>query len=173
MVGNQPVFKTPSANVAVAMANLDRLPDMLECQGLRTSIRAHLIAAMGQMPDLLRRMQAISYMEVTSDQTHRSRASPQPSAHRRSRSPDDGHGRAARRNNHGRDTGPNREPGHGHTQEVDEGRNCELQHNLSHKDARERINRRINDIAIHENMRRIEYDATHGPPSLKKFSSQL
>ena len=30
MVGNQQVFKTPSANVAVAMANLDRLPDTLE-----------------------------------------------------------------------------------------------------------------------------------------------
>ena len=30
MVGNQQVFKTPSANVAVAMANLDRLPDSPE-----------------------------------------------------------------------------------------------------------------------------------------------
>jgi len=31
MVGDQPVYKTPSANVAVAMANLDRLPDTPEC----------------------------------------------------------------------------------------------------------------------------------------------
>jgi len=30
MVGNQQVFKTPSANVAVAMANLNRLPDTPE-----------------------------------------------------------------------------------------------------------------------------------------------
>jgi len=30
MVGDQPVYKTPSANVAVAMANLDRLPDTPE-----------------------------------------------------------------------------------------------------------------------------------------------
>ena len=54
MVGNQQVFKTPSANVAVAMANLDRLLDTPEYQGVRTT-------------DLLRRVQAISYMEVTSD----------------------------------------------------------------------------------------------------------
>jgi hypothetical protein len=76
MVGDQQVFKTPSANVAVAMANLDRLPDNLEYQGVRTNIRAHLIAAMGQTTDLLRRVQAISSTEVTSDQTHRSWASP-------------------------------------------------------------------------------------------------
>ena len=30
MVGNQQVYKTPSANVAVAMTNLDRLPDAPE-----------------------------------------------------------------------------------------------------------------------------------------------
>ena len=30
MVGNQTVYKTPSVNVAVAMANLDRFPDTLE-----------------------------------------------------------------------------------------------------------------------------------------------
>jgi len=30
VVGNQKVYKTPSANVAVAMANLDRLPDTPE-----------------------------------------------------------------------------------------------------------------------------------------------
>jgi len=47
MVGDQPVYKTPSTNVAVAMANLDRLPDTPEYQGVRSSIRAHLIAAMG------------------------------------------------------------------------------------------------------------------------------
>jgi len=34
MVGNQQVYKTPSANVAVAMANLDRLLDTLEYQGI-------------------------------------------------------------------------------------------------------------------------------------------
>jgi len=34
MVRDQQVYKTPSANVAIAMANLDRLPDTLECQGV-------------------------------------------------------------------------------------------------------------------------------------------
>ena len=87
MVGDQQVFKTSSANIAVAMANLDRFPDTPEYQGVRTNIRAHLIAAMGHTTDLLRRVHAISYMEVTSDKTHRSGASPQPGAHRRSRSP--------------------------------------------------------------------------------------
>jgi len=27
--------------------------------------------------------------------------------------------------------------------------------------------------AVHENLRRIEYDATHGPPGLRQFSSHL
>ena len=108
MVGNQQVYKTPSANVAVAMANLNRLPDTPECQGVRSSVRAHLIAAMGQTATLLKRVQAISYTEVSSDQTHRSRTSPQPSERHRSRSPnirrkDVGH------DNRGRDAGGYRE----------------------------------------------------------------
>ena len=39
----------------------------------------------------------------------------------------------------------------------------DLQQNLSHKDAHLRINRRITDRAVHENVRRIEYDAAHAP----------
>ena len=58
--------KTPSANVAVAMANLDRLTDTPECQGVRTSVRAHLIAAMGQTTTLLKRAQVVPYTEATS-----------------------------------------------------------------------------------------------------------
>ena len=77
----------PSANMAVTMANLDRLPDTPECQGVRSSIRAHLIAAMGQTTTLLKRVQAVSHTEVSSDQTHRSRTSPRPSGHHHSRSP--------------------------------------------------------------------------------------
>ena len=83
------------------MANLDRLPDTLEYQGVWTNIRAHLIATMGQTMDLLRTVQALSYTEVTSDQTHRSQASSRPGGHRRSRSPINGHRKEAR---HGRDT---------------------------------------------------------------------
>ena len=121
IVGDQPVYKTPSANVAVAMANLDRLPDTPECQGVRSSIRAHLIAAMGQTATLLKRVQAVSYMEVSSDQTHRSRTSPQPSGHRHSRSPN-GHRRDVGRDNRGRDTGGYREQKRGRGQEVNQGR---------------------------------------------------
>jgi len=75
-VRNQQVYKTPSANVAVAMANLDRLPDTPEYQDIRSNIRAHLIATIGQTATLLKRVQVISYTEVSSDQTHRSRTSP-------------------------------------------------------------------------------------------------
>ena len=128
---------------------------------------------MGQTADLLRRTQAISYTEVTSNQTHQSRASPRPNAHHHSRSPNDDRGKAAHRDGRGQDTGRHCEPRHGHDQEVDQERNRDLRHNLSHKDARERINRHINDRAAHENVRRIEYDAAHGPPGLKQFSSHL
>ena len=167
MVEDQQVFKTPSANVAVAKANLDRLPNTLEYQGVWTNIRAHLIVAMGQTADLLRRVQAISYMEVTSDQTHRSRASPRPGAHRHSRSPIDDRRKEAHRDDRGQDAGRNHKQRHGHDQEVDQGRNRDLRQNLSHKDAHERMNRRINDRVAHENVRRIEYEAAHGPPGLK------
>ena len=118
MVGNQQVFKTPSANVAVAMANLDRLPDTPEYQGVRTNIRAHLIAAMGQNANLLKRVQALSYTEVTFDQTHRSRASPRPGGHRRSHSPINDCRKEAHRDDHGRDAGHNHEQRRGHNQEV-------------------------------------------------------
>jgi len=67
MVRNEQVYKTPSANVAVAMANLDRLPDAPEYQDIRANIRAHFIAAMGQTATLLKRVRAASYTEVTSD----------------------------------------------------------------------------------------------------------
>jgi len=101
------------------MANLDRLPDTLEYQGVRTNIRAHLIAAMGQTADLLRRVQALSYTEVTSDQTYRSRASPRPGGHRRSRSPINDCRKEAHRDNHGQDARHNSEQRRGHDQEVD------------------------------------------------------
>jgi len=108
MVGDQLVYKTPSANVAVAMTNLDRLPDTPECQGVRSSVRAHLIAAMGQTATLLKRVQAISYAEVSSDQTHRSRTSPQLSEHHRSRSPNNRR-KDAGRGDGGRNAGGYRE----------------------------------------------------------------
>jgi hypothetical protein len=47
-VGDRQVFRTPSANVAVAMANLDRLPDKTENNAVCEDIKAYLTAAMGQ-----------------------------------------------------------------------------------------------------------------------------
>ena len=117
MVGDQPIYKTPSANVAVAMANLDRLPDTPECQGVRSSIRAHLIAAMGQTATLLKRVQAVSYTEVSSDQTHPSRTSPRPSERHHSCSPNNRR-KDTGRDNRGRDTGGYREQKRGRGQEV-------------------------------------------------------
>jgi len=170
MVGDQPVYKTPSANVAVAMANLDRLRDTPECQGVRSSVRAHLIAAMGQTATLLKRVQAVSYTEASSDQTHHSRTSLPPSGHHRNRSPNN-HRKDSRRGDDGRDAGGHREQNHGRGQEVNQHR--DLRYNIPRKDARDRINRRATERAVHENLRHIEYDATHGPPGLRQFSSHL
>jgi len=96
-----------------------------------------------------------------------------PGGHHCSSSLIDDRRKEAHRDDRGRDAGRNREQRRGHDQEVDQGRNRDLRHNLYHKDARERINRRINDKAAHENVRRIEYDAAHGPPGLKQFSLHL
>jgi hypothetical protein len=48
MVGNRPIFKTPSANVAVAIESLKRLPDTPEIQNIREDLQAYLQAAMVQ-----------------------------------------------------------------------------------------------------------------------------
>jgi hypothetical protein len=46
MVGNRPVFKTLSANVAVAIESLKRLPDTPEIQNIWEDLQAYLQAAM-------------------------------------------------------------------------------------------------------------------------------
>ena len=143
MVKNQQVYKTLSANVAVAMANLDRLPDTPKYQDVRTNIRAHLIAAMGQTATLLKRVQAVSYTEVTFDRTHRSRTSPRSGGHCRSRSPINNRRRDTHRDNRGRDTGSYHEQRRGRGQEVNQDR--DLRHNIPPKDVHERINRRITE----------------------------
>jgi len=111
------------------MANLDRLPDTPEYQGVRSSIRAHLIAAMGQTATLLKRVQAVSYTEISSDQTHRSRTSPRPSGRRHSRSPN-GRRKDAGRDYCGQDTGGYQRRGRG--QEVNQDR--DLRYNIPPKD---------------------------------------
>jgi hypothetical protein len=40
LVGNQQVFKTPSANIAVAIASLDRLPEGPEVDAIRNYLKA-------------------------------------------------------------------------------------------------------------------------------------
>jgi hypothetical protein len=42
MVGNRPVFKTPSANVAVAIESLKRLTDTPKIQNIREDLQAYL-----------------------------------------------------------------------------------------------------------------------------------
>jgi hypothetical protein len=42
MVGNILVFKTPSANMAVAIESLKRLPDTLEIQNIQEDLQACL-----------------------------------------------------------------------------------------------------------------------------------
>jgi hypothetical protein len=51
-VGDMQVFRTPSANMAIAMANLDRLLDIPENHAVREEIKAYLTAAMGQTVEL-------------------------------------------------------------------------------------------------------------------------
>jgi len=118
---------------------------------------------MGQTATLLKRVQAVSYTEVTSDQTHRSRTSPRSGGHHRSRSPINNQRRDTHRYNRCQDAGSYHEQKRGRGQEVNQDR--DLRHNIPPKDVRERINRRITERAVHENVRRIEYDAAHGPPA--------
>jgi len=125
---------------------------------------------MGQTATLLKRVQAISYAEVFSDQTHHSRTSPQPSGHHRSRSPNNRR-KDSRPDDGGRDAGGYREQNRRRGEEVNQHR--VLRYNIPPKDARDRINRRAMERSVHENLRRIEYDATHGPPGLRQFSSHL
>jgi hypothetical protein len=75
-VGERQVFRTPSANVAVAMANLDRLPDQPEIQQVRDDIRSHLIAAMGQTVKLAKRAQITSSTSIASSRSHRASEHP-------------------------------------------------------------------------------------------------
>ena len=118
---------------------------------------------MGQTATLLKRVQAISYTEVSSSHTHRSRTSPRPSGRHHNRSPSNDRRKDTRRDNHGRDTGSYHEQRCGRGREVNQDQ--DLRYNIPPKDVRERINRRITEHAVHENVRRIEYDAAHGPPA--------
>jgi hypothetical protein len=57
-VGDRQVFRTPSANVAIAMANMDRLLDTPQNHVVHEYIKAYLTAAMGQTVELAQRARA-------------------------------------------------------------------------------------------------------------------
>jgi siroheme synthase (precorrin-2 oxidase/ferrochelatase) len=69
--------------VAVAMANLDRLPDTLENHAVREDIKAYLTAAMGQTVELAQRARAATSTSIASSRSRRSRASEHPSCQHR------------------------------------------------------------------------------------------
>jgi hypothetical protein len=73
-VGDRQVFRTPSANVTVAMANLDRLPDTPKNHAVRENIKAYLTAAMGQTVKLAQRARAATSTSIASSRSRRSRA---------------------------------------------------------------------------------------------------
>jgi hypothetical protein len=52
MVGNRPVFKTPSANVVVAIESLKQLPDTPKIQNIQEDLQAYIQAAMVQTNEL-------------------------------------------------------------------------------------------------------------------------
>ena len=66
MVGNQPVYQTRSANLAVAFNELDKLPHTLEVE----KVRAHIIVAQVQVNEF--RNDAPSY-STASARSRRSR----------------------------------------------------------------------------------------------------
>ena len=102
---------------------------------------------MGQTATLLKRVQAVSYTEVSSDQTHHNRTSPRPSGRHHSRSPN-GRRKVVERDNRGQDTCGYREQRRGRGQEVNHDR--DLRYNIPPKDARDRINRRATEREVHE-----------------------
>jgi hypothetical protein len=57
--------------MAVAIDNLDRLPDQPEIQQVRDDIRAHLIAAMGQIVELAKRAQITSSTSIACSRSRR------------------------------------------------------------------------------------------------------
>ena len=59
-VGEKQVFRTPSANVAIAMATMQWLPNTPETQAVRNDIQAYLMAAMAQTTEIVNQARAPS-----------------------------------------------------------------------------------------------------------------
>ena len=59
-VGDKQVFRTPSANVAVAMATMQRLPNTPKIQAIRDDVQAYLTAAIAQTAEIANQARAPS-----------------------------------------------------------------------------------------------------------------
>ena len=68
-VGEKQVFRTPSANVAVAMATMQRLPNTPEIQAIRDDMQAYLTTAMAQTAEIANQAWALS-ASVESSRSH-------------------------------------------------------------------------------------------------------
>ena len=76
-MGDKQVFRTPSANVAVAMATMQRLPNTPETQAVRDEIQAYLTAAMAQNAEVVNQAQAPSIsVESSHSRQYSSRSQP-------------------------------------------------------------------------------------------------
>ena len=76
-VGDKQVFRTPSANVAVAMATMQRLPNTPEIQAVRNDIQAYLTAAMAWTAEIVNQAQAPSVsVESSHSRQYSSRSQP-------------------------------------------------------------------------------------------------
>ena len=76
-VGDKLVFRTPSANVAVAMVIMQRLPNTPETQAVRNEIQAYLTAAMAQTAEIVNQVRAPSVsVESSHSRQHPSRSQP-------------------------------------------------------------------------------------------------
>jgi hypothetical protein len=52
-VGDKQVFRTPSTNVAIAMATMQQLPNTRETQAVHDDTEAYLTAAMAQTTEIV------------------------------------------------------------------------------------------------------------------------
>jgi hypothetical protein len=110
MVGDKQVFRTPSANVAVAMAMMQRLPNTPETQAVFDEIQAYLMAAMAQTAEIVNQAWAPS-VSVESSHNRQYSSRSQPPNQRGSHNNDPSDNRQGRNGGHdgGRDDNRRRE----------------------------------------------------------------
>ena len=76
-VGEKQVFRTPSANIAVAMATMQRLPNTPKTQAIRDDVQAYLTAAIAQTVEIANQVRAPSVsVESSRSRQYSSRSQP-------------------------------------------------------------------------------------------------